>query len=196
MGFVGKSASAGYPISDSDSEGAQTEADERFEDWNEDEDEEEAVKSLFNHTQTLPSVRALLKHDLQHFYFDLFGIAMEVCENDIAFIKLVNYIRSQKLQLPDLEAIKALVRRIYTKEFLVDDRYMIPIIQDDALLFSFGDIFDFSTKGLLDATSNEVAEKDVQVEAVMGELNLEKPSSEEVARILVALDAKNAEEYK
>jgi hypothetical protein len=113
-----------------------------FQDWSEEEDSER-IQSLFCST-LLPSVSALIDHDLQHFNFDLKSIVSTVCSDEISFIKLVNFIRKQvkdrtegELNIQDLQA------QINNKEFL-DDKNMIPFLDSDPLLYLFEESFEFA----------------------------------------------------
>lgn len=122
-----------YPTADDE---ADIERD--LEDWVE---EGEAMKSLFNDDR-LESVTALINHDLEQFGFDLRSIVHEYCnEDDLSVIKLINFIRSNVSKQPsdsiNAEFISNLIQSIGTREFMQNDEYMKPVIEDDPLLFLY-----------------------------------------------------------
>lgn len=122
-----------YPTADDE---ADIERD--LEDWVE---EGEAMKSLFNEDR-LDTVSSLISHDLDLFGFDLRSVVREYCsDDDLSVIKLINFIRSnvakQPVELINAEFISNLVQSIGTKEFIQNDEYMKPVIEDDPLLFLY-----------------------------------------------------------
>lgn len=122
-------------------QGAEIEDEGKFEDWSEEEGEEEQFTSLFSQT-TFPSIQALLDNERTNNNFDLIQIARDVCKDEIDFIKLVNFVRrsanEEKLGPEDVKAL------VYAQKYTGDDKYMIPVLADDALLFRFEDMIVFS----------------------------------------------------
>jgi protein arginine N-methyltransferase 3 len=72
------------------------------------------------------------------FFADRRAIIFALCCSDLDYfstVKLVNYIRSEVKhgnQKPDVSS----------KSFFDDDKYMMPALEDDALLYSLDDIFE------------------------------------------------------
>jgi len=113
-----------------------------FGEWEEDEDEDTEVQSLFCSTK-LPNVTALIEHDLQNFGFNLAKCCSSVGDDDISLIMLVNFIRSevQATKPEELTSsyIAGLEKRICEdpRAFLQDEKYMLPVLRDvpDPLLY-------------------------------------------------------------
>lgn len=135
---------------DLDPEEEEEESDkEDFRDWQADEDEDADdtfVTSLFCSSR-LPSITALVEHDKQTFHFDLGEIVKQYCTDDFSYIKLINFIRSvvqDKTEDSSIEdAIVYLSEQLVTKQFLEGEQYLKPVLENDALLFSYDDLFDF-----------------------------------------------------
>lgn len=108
-----------------------------LEDWVE---EEEKIKSLFNDDR-LESVEQLVAHDREMFGFDLKSIVSQNCSDDIEVIKLINFIRSkvstQETDTISPEFISGLVETICSKDFIQNDAFMKPFIEDDPLLYLY-----------------------------------------------------------
>lgn len=127
---------ASFHEEESDSEGG-------FEDWESDEETEQyPVQSLFSN-QILSSVKDLIEHEKQKYGFDLRSVVEKVGYGDMSLIMLVNYIRhtvrerlSSKDGEIDADFIKNLESNASSCAFLNDERYMRPVLQDDALLFN------------------------------------------------------------
>ena len=120
------------------------EAEEDLEDWVE-EEEEIRIKSLFN-DDILSSVEMLVAHDAELFKFDLKLVVTSVCSDDVGVIKLINFIRAMVADVTvhqDEEVNEAfiieLTKQIVTKEFMQNDVYMKPVIEDDPLLYLYED---------------------------------------------------------
>lgn len=111
-----------------------------LDDWVEDADDDVQIKSLFNHDH-LASVDLLVTHDLDLFKFDLKSTVSEHCTDDISVIKLINFIRSavatQAVDGVTQEFVSLLIQRIEGKEFLQNDDYMMPVLEDDPLLYLY-----------------------------------------------------------
>lgn len=117
-------------------EGEDSDIERDLEDWVE--DDEIVVKSLFNE-DTLKSVEELILHDKEIFGFDLREQVKAHCTDELSIIRLINFVRSETAAAPAVDSnfIDSLVIKIGTKEFASDDKYMVPVIEDDPLLFSF-----------------------------------------------------------
>jgi len=118
--------------------------DDRCSDWESD-DDNNPVKSLFSNIM-LSNVTELIQYDEKHFNFNIKEIAINIDNKlkDETLIMLVNYIRRTVSLLPlsdnnsliDEGFINNIKTSILTKAFLDDERNMMPVLQEDALLFS------------------------------------------------------------
>ncbi|OJK05053.1 hypothetical protein ASPACDRAFT_56454 [Aspergillus aculeatus ATCC 16872] len=96
------------------------------------EDETQPVVGLFS-DKVYPDVLSMLKETKDKHNFDLRGIRNEFDLDFLGTIKLVNYIRSQVKQgnmSPDVSS----------KDKFDDELYLMPVLEDDALLYSLDDI--------------------------------------------------------
>jgi hypothetical protein len=125
---------------DSDSENEKD-----FEGWEDESDEDTAVKSLFCPVR-LPNVAALIQHDQQSYGFDLTKCCEAVGLEDASLIMLVNFIRSRVLEAGEESAITPVFAATLQAEIcgapskiLENEQYMRPVLQDeessDALLY-------------------------------------------------------------
>ncbi|RAK71033.1 protein arginine methyltransferase RmtB [Aspergillus fijiensis CBS 313.89] len=95
-------------------------------------DETQPVVGLFS-DKVYPDVLSMLKETKDKHNFDLRGIRKEFDLDFLGTIKLVNYIRSQVKQgnmSPDVSS----------KDKFDDELYLMPVLEDDALLYSLDDI--------------------------------------------------------
>ncbi|KAH0537713.1 hypothetical protein FGG08_005520 [Glutinoglossum americanum] len=143
MATVTKSLVARSPPSlDSDSEDSDSlnvEGEEGWEDVEQETDDQQPIVSLFS-DETFPSVMAMLEHCKQEHGFDFLRARQELGLDFYGLIKFVNYIRSEAKagnKNPD----------ITSAAFLEDDKYLHPVLEDDALLFSLDDLPDSPTPG-------------------------------------------------
>jgi hypothetical protein len=109
-----------------------------FDDWIED-DEATQVKSLFSDS-FFSSIDELIAHEKENFDFDFQAVVRDVCKDDMSFIKLVNYIRRSVKEAN--QSFQDIITLVNTKEFLGDDRNMIPILEEDPLLYLYADYFE------------------------------------------------------
>lgn len=115
---------------------------DNFNGWVE-EDELIEVKSLFS-DKILPSIVDLVEFDKETFGFDLRRIVTTaIVQDDIAFIKLVNFIRAtvKSWTYVNRENIEMLEQQIESKVFLEDDQNMIPQLENDPLLYLYEEAF-------------------------------------------------------
>lgn len=152
-----------------------------FQDWEEDIDECTEVKSLFCEN-VLPTVSALMVHDIENFGFDLFLCCQAVGMEDIALIKLVNFIRMKvsesgnegKTRADQAAFAAALQEQICQHpEIASDDQYMVPVWQN-------GDTPDPLLYLLSEAISNPLDEDN----GTTGDSTQEPPSCPASAQIL------------
>jgi protein arginine N-methyltransferase 3 len=105
---------------------------EGWEDAEPDENQDIPVKDFFS-DKTFPNAASMIKHAAEQYHFDFLHIAKGL--DFYAAVKLVNYIRSEAKNgnmKPDVSD---------TSNF-DHEKYMKPVIQDDALLFSLDDLLD------------------------------------------------------
>jgi hypothetical protein len=120
------------------------EPEKEFNEWVEDEDDEsELVQSLFSEAK-LRNIEQLIEFDSANFGFDLNFVVKTFCSDDFSYIKLINFIRSFPFDsnLKEL-SIRNLMEALETRQFLEGEQYLRPIMEDDALLFKFDEIFEF-----------------------------------------------------
>ncbi|PYI32963.1 S-adenosyl-L-methionine-dependent methyltransferase [Aspergillus indologenus CBS 114.80] len=95
-------------------------------------DETQPVVGLFS-DKVYPDVLSMLKETKDKHNFDLRAIRKEFDLDFLGTIKLVNYVRSQVKQgnmMPDVSS----------KDKFDDELYLMPVLEDDALLYSLDDI--------------------------------------------------------
>lgn len=117
---------------------------DNFNGWVEDEDDGEEFKSLFC-DKTFKTIRDLIDHDKGVYGFDLEAVVHGVVTDDVSFIKLINYIRASVKSWDDcnVEKVSHLHEDIVTNKSFSDDKYMIPQLENDVLLFFFEEAFPF-----------------------------------------------------
>ncbi|KAI5209926.1 S-adenosyl-L-methionine-dependent methyltransferase [Aureobasidium subglaciale] len=107
---------------------------EGWEDAEPEENEEIQVKDFFS-DKTFPDAASMIKYAAEQHNFDFLKIAKNFDLDFFGAIKLVNYIRSEAKngnQKPDVSS----------KSLFEDDKFMQPVLEDDALLFSLDDVLD------------------------------------------------------
>lgn len=114
-----------------------------LEDWIDDEEDDKLlIKSLFDDSH-FPTVESLLHYDSEVYKFDLRQIIHDQFHDDISIIKLINFIRFKVLSLEKSSIsdvfIAEIIRLVGTNEFLSDDTYMKPVLEDDPLLYLYED---------------------------------------------------------
>lgn len=118
-----------------------SDSDDNFSDWEDDEDEV-VVKSLFSDAR-LTSIKQFLIHDMETFDFNLPEIVSSMKLDNVSLIMLINMIRrgvkETGEQNVDASFIKQLKEDIHRENLLRDDINMIPILQDDPVLFLLWD---------------------------------------------------------
>ncbi|KAK5020031.1 Ribosomal protein arginine N-methyltransferase rmt3 [Cryomyces antarcticus] len=113
---------------------------EQDEDWEDAEPEEEEnlqVKDFFS-DETFPSARAMLEFCQDQYGFDFVKVQKDLGLEFYSSIKLVNYLRSAAKEgntKPDVSS----------KELFEDDKYLQPVIEDDALLFCLDELSDIQS---------------------------------------------------
>ncbi|KEF61046.1 protein arginine N-methyltransferase 3 [Exophiala aquamarina CBS 119918] len=123
-----------------------TRNDEGWEDVEQDE-ESITVVSLFD-DRTFPNARDMLEYCRDNHGFDIWKLRQGLDLDFLDLIRLVNYVRSSAKasnNQPDLSS----------KSLFEDEKYLKPVLEDDALLFSLDDVFEDSASGTGAATEVE-----------------------------------------
>lgn len=147
-------------------------SDEGEGEWLDLESDEETITitSLFD-AKTFPTAQAMLDHCKQAHAFDLAAILQRLNLDFHGAIKLVNYIRhSVKQGTPLPEEITA-------KDF-EDDKFLQPVLEDDALLFSLDDILEAEGDSPADSKLKDASSDAVLVRNKDLEEELEKVRSQ------------------
>ncbi|KAJ9639268.1 Ribosomal protein arginine N-methyltransferase rmt3 [Knufia peltigerae] len=122
--------------SSSSSDPLDTRNDEGWEDVEQDE-EPITVVSLFDE-KTFPDASSMLTYCRDNHNFDIWKIRQTLGLDFLDLIKLVNYIRSE------VRAGNA-YHTVSSKSVFDDDKYLKPVLEDDALLYSLDDVFEDTT---------------------------------------------------
>lgn len=130
------------------------EDDGNLSDWVSDGEENVSVKDLFSN-KIFSSVAELISHSKSTYDFDIAEIVRSFGADEITIILFINFIRSS-VGSGDCEInpmfIEQLKETIEKKEFMNEEKYMIPYLQEDNLLFLLGET-------LLDFDENEEDQK-------------------------------------
>ena len=143
-------------------------SEDNFEDWEEEEDEDFTLKSMFSDV-THTNIQSFLQYDKQNFGFDLSEIVRAGKYDNIGLIMLLNMIRRRvKAATADIDAqfISNLKNEISIGDLLQDNSNMHPVLIDDAVLFV---LWDFLVK------NGVIADDDDDLEEIKSmNLNAEK----------------------
>ncbi|KDE06451.1 hypothetical protein MVLG_03235 [Microbotryum lychnidis-dioicae p1A1 Lamole] len=138
--------------SGSSSIGIDSSEEQSWDDW---QDEQPTLtKSLFS-VEQFDSATSALQHDRQHF-----GVDVPLLASTLDFferIRLINWIRATK---PEPSSLKRLDRNA---DFLQDDQYLKPVLQDDALLQ-----YDFDQLSLADEAPSTSEQPSYTVQSIAG----------------------------
>jgi hypothetical protein len=145
-------------------EGEESVNDNEFEDWNED-DETIEVKSLFNNT-FYSSIEELIHKELEIYNFNLKEAILQVGFTDQNIIMLINFIRSLANNAEKLDSvfIEELNNLIYKKDFLNNNEFMKPQLNDDPLLYLL-------TETLVCLYPNQFIQEEDEIEKVVDNNN-------------------------
>ena len=112
-------------------------------DWESDDDN--PVKSLFSNT-ILSSVKELIEYDELNYNFNIKDITINIDNNlnDETLIMLINYIHRKVIEsnIIDENFITNIKIDLLKKEFIHDEKNMMPTLQEDSLLFSLKNAID------------------------------------------------------
>lgn len=126
---------------ENDEDDMSDEEDQEFNEWVEEDEDVILVFSFFEKNKTFSSIESLMEDHKVHFNFDLKQIVKDICSDVMDYIKLINFIRSRAKELSTADDVSSIANDIYSKQFLKNDQYMIPVLQDDPLLCLYEDIF-------------------------------------------------------
>jgi protein arginine N-methyltransferase 3 len=118
------------------------EEDGNLSDWVSDGEENVSVKDLFS-SKVFATVSELIAHSKETYNFDIAEIVRGFgADDDIAIILFVNFVRSNVASCEGTVNpvfVEQLKEQIEKKEFLNDEKFMIPCLQEDNLLFLLGE---------------------------------------------------------
>ena len=141
-------------INDNDNYNDNDNDDEGCSDWESDDDN--PVKSLFSNT-VLSNVQELIEYDELNYNFNIKDVAIDIDNHltDETLIMLINYIRRKVIESNEIDEnfLNNLKLDLMKKEFLRDERNMMPTLQEDSLLFSL--------KNAIDTNKNDNYEDDI-----------------------------------
>ncbi len=130
---------------DSEKSDGEDQNDGTFEDWADDEHEEPLeLKSLFSN-QIYPTVDELVEGDEKNFGFNIHIVAKNLVDSssdkDKAVIMLVNFVRYsvKSAEQIDNNFVNSLLEDIEKRNFLEDEKYMMPVLLNDDLLYKLGE---------------------------------------------------------
>ncbi|KAG9820550.1 S-adenosyl-L-methionine-dependent methyltransferase, partial [Aureobasidium melanogenum] len=135
---------------------------EGWEDAEPEENEEIHVKDFFS-DKTFPDAAEMIKYAAEQHNFDFLKITKDFGLDFFGAIKLVNYIRAEAKNgnsKPDVSS----------KSLFDDDKYMQPVLEDDALLFSLDDVLDSENAAGQDLPIGTSSDKTAQLEAELARL--------------------------
>lgn len=147
--------------------------DEGWEDAEPEEDETQFISLLDDEVFT--DIMQMLKHCKEKFNFDFLEIRQRLGLDFYGNIKLVNFIRSRVHSgLP--------VSSNISREDFEDEKYLKPVLEDDALLFSLDDLPDVMEVDQVSGKGKEVSKDSGELVARVSELE------EELRRIQLQFD--------
>ena len=146
--------------------------DEGWEDAEPDEEETRFISLLDD--EVFMDIHAMLNHCKQKYNFDFLEIRQRLALDFYGSIKLVNFIRSQ------VHSGNKVSPEI-SQQDLEDEKYLKPVLEDDALLFSLDELPDVM-EGVQGTNGKEVSNGSVEVVSRVSELE------EELRRIQLQFD--------
>ncbi|OAL26225.1 hypothetical protein AYO22_04403 [Fonsecaea multimorphosa] len=144
----------GVSDTSSESDPLDTTNDEGWEDMEQDE-EPMTIVSLLDES-TFPDAQSMLAHCR-----DTHGLDIWKLRQDFDLVRLVNYIRSE---------VKAgnLQPNVSSKTLFDDEKYLKPVLEDDALLYSLDDVFE---EGVNTASLSEVEQLREELETLQSQFS-------------------------
>ncbi|OJD15479.1 hypothetical protein AJ78_04275 [Emergomyces pasteurianus Ep9510] len=153
--------------------------DEGWEDVELDE-ESEPITGLFS-DKVFPDARSMINDCKENFNFDLLAVQKDLGLDFLGTIKLVNYIRAQ---------VKAgnLAPDVSSAALFDDERYLRPVLEDDALLYNLDDLSEQvkgdGGHGGLSAKQAETADPNARIRELEEELDRMRSDFEEYKAIV------------
>jgi protein arginine N-methyltransferase 3 len=133
------------PPSDSESSDLELNEEEGWEDAEPQEEQDQIISFLDD--KVFPNVPSMLLYCKEKYEFDFLGMRDKFFLDFYGTIKLVNYIRAivknGRTTLSDI-----------TKTDFEDDKFLIPVLEDDALLFNLDDLQPTSNQGAEPGTND------------------------------------------
>ncbi|KAG2203006.1 hypothetical protein INT47_013222 [Mucor saturninus] len=117
--------------------------DQAWDDWSNDEEEEEESQCLFC-PHIFPKTIETFKHIKNEHGFDFQAVKRGLGLDFYKCIRMINYIREQVQAHPELATSKEF-KLTGSEPFWTDDKYLHPVLADDALLFAFEELDDEET---------------------------------------------------
>lgn len=112
--------------------------DQAWDDWSNDEEEQEESQCLFC-PQVFPKTTETFQHIKSTHNFDFQQVRKSLHLDFYKCIRMINYIREQVQIHPEL-ATSNNFQITGTEKFWEDDKYLQPVLADDALLFAFEEL--------------------------------------------------------
>ncbi|CAG8519309.1 1757_t:CDS:10 [Diversispora eburnea] len=110
--------------------------DERWDDWEEEEGNQQNLKCLFCKQLFSTSSNDLFFHCIEYHGFDFQKIRLDLKLDFYQSIRLINYIRKQVLEIPELENVTSYsISEI--SSVINNDEYLKPVLEEDSLLYAF-----------------------------------------------------------
>jgi len=172
----------------------------QFNDWESDEDEEVVVKSLFDETLH-PGILQALEHDRARWDFNMHEAATSVGMGDLSLIMLVNFVRCRVTSVGysgvTPEFVAKLKIEVAERKFLDDEKYMVPVLQGDPLLYLLQDALGMGSHSDEDDDDNSTKVKggiELESGATIDALKLEITKFKTVIGALTAEPSAGANE--
>ncbi|EPB81838.1 hypothetical protein HMPREF1544_11422 [Mucor circinelloides 1006PhL] len=125
--------------------------DQAWDDWSNDEEEQEDSQCLFC-PQIFPQPLETFKHIKEAHGFDFQSVRQSLQLDFYKCIRMINYIRQQVKANPEFNSVQF----NGTEAFFNDDKFLQPVLDDDALLFAFEEL-DLDDNEAPAATAEETA---------------------------------------
>lgn len=110
--------------------------DNRLSDWEEDENEEEIIIIDLFTTKIFHSLINYLEYCQVNYSFNIINILKIIGNNEVNIIMFINYIRDLVINNHyNINNIQEIEELILKKEFLYNERYMLPVLPNDQLLY-------------------------------------------------------------
>ncbi|KAG0267786.1 hypothetical protein DFQ27_008285 [Actinomortierella ambigua] len=115
------------------------EQDNGWDDWEEEEGMNVPCKCLFCPIE-FPSAKDVFDHCTSSHGFDFLKTRRTLGLDFYQSIRLINYLRKQAQENPAVEKTTSFELKSKDEAFLSEDSYLLPVMEDDALLYAFEDL--------------------------------------------------------